>query len=110
MLLSHNKESLGREGCHLTEYTNAMDAAFTDTVTRTKCLETARYSLSCYLDRFLSHWARPIAWLREHMSCLPHEEDPTLVQILLLDIHQDPQWLQADIQMQNLSYVPHSAT
>lgn len=98
MLLSHNKESLGRQGYHLTEYTNAMGAAFTDTVTRTKCLETAHYSLSCSLDRFLSHWAHPIVWLREHMSCLPHEEDPTLVQILLLDIHQDPKLLQANIQ------------
>lgn len=34
------------------------------------------------------------------MRCLPHEEDPTLVQILVLDSHQDPQWLQANIQMQ----------
>lgn len=34
MLLSHHRESLGREGCHLTEFTNAMGAAFTDTVTR----------------------------------------------------------------------------
>lgn len=34
MLLSHHKESLGTEGCHLTEFTNAMGAAFTDTVTR----------------------------------------------------------------------------
>lgn len=98
MLLSH-KESLGTEECHLTEYTHAMAAAFTDTVTRKKCLETAHYFLSCSLDRFLSPWAHPVVWLREHMSCLPHEGDPTLVQILLLDIHQDPQWLQANIQM-----------
>lgn len=34
MLLSHHEESLGREGWHLTEFTNAMGAAFTDTVTR----------------------------------------------------------------------------
>lgn len=110
MLLSHHRESLGREGCHLTEYTNAMGAALTDTVTRKIMLGNTHYSLSCPLDRFLSHWAHPMAWLREHRSCLPHKEDSTLVQILLLDIHQDPQWFQANIQMQNLSYVPHSAT
>lgn len=34
MLLSHHEESLGREGCHLTEYINSMGAALTDTVTR----------------------------------------------------------------------------
>jgi len=33
MLLSHNRKSLGRGGCHLTEYTNAVDAAFAVTVT-----------------------------------------------------------------------------
>lgn len=42
MLLSHHKESLGGEVCHLTEYTNAMGAAFTDTVTRKIMLGTAR--------------------------------------------------------------------
>lgn len=76
MLLSHNRKSLGREGCHLIDYTNAEDAAFTVTVTckitisemqlptRKKCLQTANYSLSCSLDRFLSRWAHPVVWLR----------------------------------------------
>lgn len=76
-LLSHNTKSLGREGCHLIEYMNVMDAAFTVTVTckiaiskmqlltRKKCLQAADYSLSCSLDRFLSRWAHPVVWLRK---------------------------------------------
>lgn len=76
-LLSHNRKSLGREGCRLTEYVNVTDAAFTVTVTckitiskmqlltRKKCLQTANYSLSCYLDRLLSRWAHPVVWLRK---------------------------------------------
>lgn len=78
MLLSHNRISLGREGCHLTEYVNAEDAAFTVIVTckiaiskmqlwtRKKCLQTANYSLSCSLDRFLSCWAHAVVWLRKN--------------------------------------------
>lgn len=44
MLLSHHKESLGREGCHLTEFTHAMGAAFTDTVTRKTMLGNSSFS------------------------------------------------------------------
>lgn len=78
MLLSHHKESLGREGCHLTEYTNAMSTAFTDTVTRKIMLGTAHYSLSCSLDRFLNHWAHPIACMADRTQAVSHKKTTLL--------------------------------
>lgn len=93
MLLSHHKESLGREGCQLTEYTNAMGAAFTDTVTRKIMLGNSSLFLFLFpwqVSKSLGPSYSMRGW--QNTSCLPQEEDPTLVQILLLDIHQDPQF------------------